>query len=197
MNQNVKFKPSIISLWGFFHIWCWTLKTFFRSLASVQAPFRILKMWKSENENCLLLWQMSSISLPFWQKWIFPYAGFQTLLKFRIWNCLFLKNKLISPQALNIKETVDHFGSSNIRINVKNRFKSMQKILGGEASRLWKIRAQQILFSWNNSKIILRTEHIPSLRSESDERLVILILAEPGEKRCYRNRNTSFFAKIC
>ena len=52
----------------------------------------------------------------------------------------------------------------------------MQKILGGEASRLWNIRAQQILFSWNNSKIILRTEHIPSLRSESDERLVMCIL---------------------
>ena len=26
---------------------------------------------------------------------------------------------------------------------------------------------------------------------------IILRLAEPGEKRCYRNRNTSFSAEIC
>ena len=41
------------------------------------------------------------------------------------------------------------------------------------------------------------TKELVILPLVSDLATIILRLAEPGEKRCYRNRNTSFSAEIC
>ena len=42
-----------------------------------------------------------------------------------------------------------------------------------------------------------RNSSPPTFQKNELQATIILRLAEPGEKRCYRNRNTSFSAEIC
>ena len=61
----------------------------------------------------------------------------------------------------------------------------------------------RILMSIHFENIFTETNWINSISSMPVENVlghnptIILKLAEPGEKRCYRNRNTSFSAEIC
>ena len=47
------------------------------------------------------------------------------------------------------------------------------------------------------TNLILPSTHFLSRALVSLSITIILRLAEPGEKRCYRNRNTNFSAEIC